>query len=91
MNDLLLNLYVKHIHRRSRKLSRTNTSLKQQIQLCKRPSCRFRQTEIDIDDAEEAGTSPEEAGIVAPVPGRRIEHIRRENAADYTDNVASDC
>jgi len=79
-------------------ISTSNTStvvvanfLKLQIQLCKRPSCRFRQTEIDIDDAEEAGTSPEEAGIVAPVPGRRIEHIRGENAADYTDNVASDC
>jgi hypothetical protein len=36
-------------------------------------------------------TYPEEASVVAPIPGARVKHIWSENAADYSDDVATTC
>ena len=91
MDNLLLNFHIKHIHRRARKLPGTNTHLKQQIQLRERSSSRFRQAEVNINDAEEAWAAPEEACIVAPVPRGGVEHVWGKHATDYTDDVAGFC
>lgn len=37
----------------------------------------------------ESRTNPEEASVVAPIPSSGIKHVWRENAADYTDDVAT--
>lgn len=36
----------------------------------------------------EERTNPEETGVIAPIPRTGVQHVGRENAADYTDDVA---
>ncbi len=89
IHNLLIqpNLILKNIHIRTRKLPRANPSLKEQIQLRKTPATRFRDAEVRVDNAEEADTRPEEAGEVSPVPAPRVEHVGRQDGADYADDV----
>ena len=37
----------------------------------------------------EKSTNPEKSGVIAPVPGTRVEHIGCKDAANYTDNVTA--
>lgn len=48
---------------------------------------RFRHTEVGIYKTEETRASPEETGIVAPVPSSRVNHVRCRNVADNGNNV----
>lgn len=77
----------KNIHIRTREFPRTHPPLKQEIQLRKTASLRFRHPEIRIDDTAEADRRPEEARVVAPVPGPRVQHVRRQDGADDADDV----
>jgi hypothetical protein len=83
-------LILKNVHICTRKLPRTNPSLKQQIQLRETPATRFRHPEISINDAEEADACPEEASEVRPVPVPGVKHVRGEHGADDADDVAAE-
>lgn len=90
MNDLLLDLHIKHIDRGARELARADLPLEQEIQLGERAAGGFREAKVDVDDAEEAGDAPEEAGVVAPVPGGGVEHVGGYHAAEYANDIAVD-
>lgn len=69
------NTLLKHIHIRRSKLPRTNPLLKEEVQLRERAALRLRNPEVRVHDAQEADGAPEEARVVAPVPGARVEHV----------------
>lgn len=53
-----------------------------------RSSGRLGNTEINVNDAEEAGTGPKETGLATPVPGGGVELVRSEDGADDANDVA---
>lgn len=76
INDASLNGLIKDIDLGSGELASTNTTLEEQIQLSEGAAARLGNAEVCIYNAEEADTAPEETGVVAPVPGAGIEHVR---------------
>ena len=85
LDNAALDGLFKDVDFRGGKPSGANTPLEQEAQFGKEAVSGLRHTEICVDDAEEAATTPEEAGVVAPVPSRGVEHVWRENAAHYAD------
>lgn len=63
-----MNILLKDVDSRRLELSRADTLLKQEVQLCKRSPSWLRHSEVRVDDRKEARACPKEAGVVAPVP-----------------------
>lgn len=57
----------KHIYHCRGKLARADFLLKQQVKFRERAAPGLGETEVRVDDAQEAGTAPEETGVVAPM------------------------
>ena len=47
--------------------ARADLLLEEQVEFGEGAAAGFGQAEVRVDDAEEAGSTPEEAGVVAPV------------------------
>ena len=56
----------KHIYNRRGKLARADLLLKQQVKFREGAAPGLGETEVRVDDTEEAGAAPEETGVVAP-------------------------
>jgi hypothetical protein len=78
-----------NIHLRRSELPRTDFLLKQQIQLRESATAGFRKAEVSVSDTQEADPSPEEAGVIPPIPRAGVEHVRCEDAVDDPDDVVS--
>lgn len=61
---------------------------RKQIPACEEVSQRQRLVTCGRERCLAAKTHPEETSEVTPVPRTGVEHVGRENAADYTDDVA---
>lgn len=86
-HHLAFDSLVEDIDVRTGELSCADLTLEQKVQLGERSASGLRNTEVSVDDAEEADSSPEEAGIVAPVPSSRVQHVRRKDTADDTHDI----
>ena len=64
-----------------------DTALEQEVELRECSTLRLGYSEVSVDNATKADSSPEETGIVAPIPGTWIEHVRRENAAYDANDI----
>lgn len=70
------------INRRLGKVSWRDLSLKQNIQLGRRPVLGLRNAKISENNGNETTTSPKQARLSTPVPSSRIELVRSENTSD---------
>lgn len=87
VDDLTLDGLVKYIDLRRGKFAGADSPFEEQIQLREGTSTRLRHAEVGVNNAQETDTAPEEACVVAPVPGAGIQHIRGEDTADNSDDV----
>lgn len=78
---------IKDVDLSAGKLPCADASFEKQIQFCKGAARGLGNTEVSVDDAEEADAGPEEAGIVFPIPLTGIQHVRRQDGADDADDV----
>jgi hypothetical protein len=72
---------------RPRKLPRRHTPLKQNIQLTVRPPARLRKSKIRPKPTQCTHPRPKEARLAPPVPRRRIQHIRHDDAVHDAHHV----
>ena len=77
-----MNVLFKHVDFGSRELASADALFEQDVELGEGAACRLRKAEEGVYDAAEADAGPEEAGVVAPVPSTRVEHVRREDTTD---------
>ena len=57
MHHLLIDRFVEHVYLCRSKLSRANLLLEQDIEFGKGAASRFREAEVDVDDATEANST----------------------------------
>ena len=87
LNGFLYCNSIKNIDLSAGEISRTDSSFEKQIQLSERATCRFGHAEVGVDDAKEANSRPKEAGVIAPIPLTRVEHVWRQNRANDADDI----
>lgn len=68
-------------------LAGRNTVLEKNVKLAERAVLGLGKAEEGPDDADDARTEPEVAGLRAPVPSGRVEHIRIEDSNNDTADV----
>lgn len=74
------------VNRRLGKVSGRDFSLKQNIQLSRRPILGLRNTKVRENNGNETTTSPKQACLGTPVPSSRVELIRSENTGNDGSN-----
>lgn len=91
VDDSILDVLMVHINVSGAELARGDALLEEDVELGKGAAAGFWQAEEGVDDAEEADNSPEESGIVLPVPLVGVEHVRGYDTSDDGDNEAVHC
>lgn len=89
VHNLLVDGFVKYVHICGSKVSGTDALLEEHVDFSKSSTAGLGKSEVGVDDAAEADSTPKESGVVAPVPSSGIQHVRRQNVCDYTHDVAA--
>src|ERR1700761_9308523 len=86
-DNTLIDRLIEDVNLRLGKVPSGDLSLKEEVQLSKCSSSWLWDAEIGVNDAQKAQPCPEEGGVVAPVPSGRIDHVRRQDVGNDTDDV----
>lgn len=74
---LVVQGYIESVDVSRLELPRRDLILKEQVDLSESSSCWLGQSEIVVNENEEASPSPEKPSEIPPIPGGRVNHIRR--------------